>query len=123
MRRLVLILSVLVLAAAGCGDGSAPEPADEPPSPTEANEAAAPYSPECGQAFEDAAAVDEMQDTNEDLYPAVTACASVEAFAAAAAEHPDALDGTNAETWLTNTCEFAEDPAVKESDICAEISG
>lgn len=76
------------------------------------------YSEECGSAMEAAASVGDMEDTD----PAIIVCASVEAFSAAA-DHPDALDGADVMAWLSNRCQFSEDPAVQSSAICAEISG
>lgn len=81
------------------------------------------YSAECGSAMEAAASVSVVEDTVTDTDPAIIVCASVEAFAAAAADYPDALDGTDAMLWLSNRCQFSEDPAVQSSAICAEVSG
>lgn len=70
----------------------------------------------CEEAFAEAAAVDEMQDSNEDLFPAVRACANVEEWTAASAQHPDALDGADPEFYLTNLC--ANYPEISSEPLC-----
>lgn len=117
--RTIAAIATLAFVLVGCGSD---QPADEG---TEAGstQTEAAYSEECGSAMEEAASVGDMEDTVEDTDPAIIACATVEAFAAASADHPDALDGTDVMTWLTNRCEFSEDPDVQASDICAEVSG
>lgn len=119
---MIAAIATLAFVLVGCGSD---QPADEGTAagtPSEQQEQAA-YSEECGAAMEAAASVGEMEDTVEDTDPAIIACASVEAFSAASADHPDALDGTDVMTWLTNRCEFSEDPDVQASDICAEVNG
>ncbi|MBW3663522.1 MAG: hypothetical protein KY469_10520 [Actinobacteria bacterium] len=125
IHRTCLLTIVLTLTLAGCGDTSddltviesptVPEKTDVPIAPA--------YTAECGDAFADAAAVDAMQDTNEDLYPAVIACQDLAAFADAAEDHPGALDGVDPETWLDNICQSADDPDVTGSALCSEVTG
>jgi hypothetical protein len=57
---------------------------DEPEPPPPASEA-------CLKAFEEAHNVDPMRDTWSDLYPALDACGSLEAWAYASAQYPDAV--------------------------------
>lgn len=72
----------------------------------------------CEQAMADAAAVDEMQDTVPDLYPAVEACGTVDEWTDAAEAHPDALDGADPETFLGNVCQNSE---LSDAELCAEV--
>lgn len=112
--RAIATIAALAFVLVGCdSSGAEPEQQEEP----------AAYGQECGSALEDAAAVGDMEDTVEDTDPAIVACASVEAFTAASADHPDALDDTDVETWLSNRCQYSEDPAVRSSAICAEVRG
>lgn len=62
-----------------------------------------------------------MEDTVEDADPAIIACASVETFTLAANDNPDALDGGDVNTWLSNRCLYSEDADVTSSAICTEI--
>lgn len=56
-----------------------------------------------------------MQDTVEDLYPAIRACGSVQEWNDASEAHPDALDGADSETFLRNVCQAAE---VADEELC-----
>ena len=90
-------------AAEALESADIPTPAEE--AVEEATAAAAELpSDECNAAFAEAAAVDEMQDTVEDLVPAIEACTSIEDWAAASDLNPAALEGTDPETFLTNMC-------------------
>lgn len=72
----------------------------------------------CDQAMADAAEVDDMQDTVEDLHPAVEACGTVDEWTDAAEAHPDALDGADPEMFLANVCQNGE---VADAKLCAEV--
>lgn len=133
--RAIAAIAVTALVVVGCGtddtagETGAPEIASTM-TETEASPAAeseqvqqATYSEECGSAMEEAASVGDMEDTVEDTDPAIVACATVDEFSAASADYPAALDGTVVTTWLTNRCQYAENPDVQSSEICAEISG
>lgn len=74
---------------------------------------------ECEDAFATAAAIDPMQDANEDLFPAVRACASVAEWTEASAQHPDALDGIDPETVLANLC--LNYPAISSEPLCSQV--
>lgn len=75
----------------------------------------------CLDAMQQAAAVDEMQDTVSDLYPALAACDSLEAWSAASEEYPDALDGAEPETFARNACVTAPE-AAREGPLCQEVA-
>lgn len=121
MKRLTAVV-VAALLLAGCGAQDGADPArEETPVPREQRAEGA-YSQECGQLLADAAAVAETEDTVEDTDAAIVACGSVAEFSAAAEDHPDALDGVDPVTWLTNRCQHAEGPDVADSDICQELA-
>ena len=100
----------LLVVIANLGGDETPSVSTEPPGPVQS---------EVDEAFEAAAAVDELQDVNEDLFPAVRACASLAEWSAASAQHPDALDGGDPETVLTNLCQFS--PEVVGEPLCSEV--
>lgn len=124
--RAVAATAILAFVLVGCGsdetagDGPTTEAVSTQTESEQAERAT--YSEECGRAMEAAASVGDMQDTVEDTDPAIIACVTVDAFSAASADYPAALDGTDVTTWLTNRCQYAEDPDVQSSEICAEIS-
>ena len=70
----------------------------------------------CESAMSAAADVSDLEDTVEDLDPAVRACATFAEFEAAADRFPDALDGAPADLFVANRC--ADGVA---ADICAEV--
>jgi hypothetical protein len=98
MRGLVCV-AALALLLVGCGS-SAP---------------AATSVDECGPAFAAAAGVDKNADTVADLYPAIRACTSVDAWSAAyAANNGAGFTGTPTEV-LTNACLA---PEVADTPLC-----
>jgi hypothetical protein len=78
-------------------------------------------SAECMNAMRTAASVSDMQDTVSDLYPALEACGTVEAFTAASEEHPDALDGVDPETFARNACRSAPQ-AARDAPLCISLA-
>jgi hypothetical protein len=88
MRRLALISAIATLTLAGCGTSTAStKPADA-----------------CGTAFAAAAGVDKNADTVADLYPAIRACATVDAWSAAFTANNGAGFTGSATEVLTNAC-------------------
>ena len=73
----------------------------------------------CQEAIAKAAAIDAMQDTVGDLDQAIRDCESLQEFAEAAEDYPDALDGVDAETFIGNRCEF--EASLAEAAICREL--
>lgn len=133
-RVVMVIVALFALAVATSSADEEPTTAEAPTtsapaaarsatptaSPTASPEAA--YSEECRSAFAEAAAVDPMRDTHEDMDPAFIACASLAEFAAASADHPDALDGVDPSLYAETRCEFSENAAVRASNICREVA-
>lgn len=127
--------ALLAILLAGCGTDEAPdlmteldqqtgeEVDQEEPEPPEATDDGTPaaYSDACGAAVAEAAAVGDMEDTVEDLDPAMVACGSVEELQAAADDNPGALD-VDAATWASNRCLYSEDEAVTNSAICDAVA-
>jgi hypothetical protein len=126
VRRSTVALSIFVLTITGCGgaEDSAPseDTASQQPRTEERPTDDHGYSSACGSAVEAAADIDAMEDAVDDLDPAIVACADLEEFEAAASDHPDALDGTEAGTFVSNRCLYSADEAVTESAICAALS-
>jgi hypothetical protein len=116
LRRSTVAISILALVTTGCGGVEDSTPSEET-APLESqsgegsNDAQA-SSDACGTAVEAAAAVDAMEDAVDDLDPAIAACADLEEFEAATADHPDALDGADATTFVSNRCLYSEAAAV-----------
>lgn len=76
---------------------------------------------ECEEAFKDAAEVDELRDTHEDLWPAFESCGSIEEFAAASQKHPGAVEeGVDPQTYVENQCLY--EPALEHARLCASSS-
>lgn len=104
----------------------APAPVEEAPAARETSEEEAePEEPEassgCDAAFASAAAVSDIEDAQEDLWPAFSDCADLAEFTAASELHPDALDGTDPETYATNQCLY--EPTVAGTPVCEDVSG
>lgn len=68
----------------------------------------------CDDAWKEAAAIDNMSDTVEDLDPAVVACKSLDEWNIAANRYPAALDGADSVLYLSNRCYFGP----KSATIC-----
>lgn len=118
----LLIVVVLLTACTGVAvedGGDTTTTTTTVPAPSEPEPATVEEASECEQAFAAAAAVDEMQDLVEDLFPAVRACTSLDEWSAASVQHPDALDGTDPELYLTNLCRFS--PEVTDEPLCSEV--
>lgn len=105
MKRWIVGLVVVVLAACGA-------------SATETDTQSDTTVSACEEAFSEAAAVDEMQDLIEDLFPAVHACSTLDEWAAASDAYPDALDGANPELFLTNIC--ANYSEIADAELCRQ---
>jgi hypothetical protein len=75
----------------------------------------------CERAFAAAAAVSDLEDTVEDLYPAVRACNTVEEWTAASEAYPAALDGADPVLYLTNTCLYGP-PDLADTDLCRDAT-
>ena len=145
-RTLTVALAVLLLV--GCGSSIETTASTTTPSPSATPPTSQPLQPPatepaptttttplptapCDQAFATAAAVDELQDTVSDLYPAALVCVSVADWVAAAEANPGAIDADPVE-FLTNVCRYAdqdaavspqEGAAVVEGPLCAEVNG
>jgi hypothetical protein len=78
------------------------------------------YSEQCGLAVGQAAAIGDMEDSVEDLAPAIVACEDLDELRNATDDHPTALDGVDLETFVTNRCMYSDDDAVTAGAIGAE---
>ncbi len=58
----------------------------------------------CESAMKAAHDVDDMRDTVTDIDPAIAACSTLAEFAAASERFPDALDGADPATYVSNRC-------------------
>lgn len=103
----VAAMAVVALVLVGCATED-----------VEDTSAGATVSAECNKAFEDAAAVGEMEDTVQDLDPALQACTSIDEWIAAAESNPGAIDGDPVQ-FLLNRC---LDTEVAAGAICDEVT-
>jgi hypothetical protein len=101
MRRLALVGSMVLLAACGGTAGNTQQAADA-----------------CEEAFTAAAGVDAMADSVSDLYPAVRACATIEAWTAAFDENDGAGFLGSATDVLRNVCMA---PEIADEPLCAMV--
>jgi hypothetical protein len=99
MRALGLV-AAFALVLSGCGGPGA---------------SAAATADSCGAAFAAAAGVDQNADTVADLYPAVRACRSVEAWATAFAANNGAGFAGSPRDVLINICTA---PEVADTPLC-----
>ncbi|CAN5880508.1 hypothetical protein BH23ACT12_BH23ACT12_22110 [soil metagenome] len=92
---------IACLLLTGCGPGS--------------------VSARCAAAFEAAASVSAYQDTHEDLFPAYSACSSVDEWKAASEQHPGAIDGAEPVAYVQTVC--ANNQAVLgDTPICVAVN-
>ena len=118
MTRLACLLSVVAVLGTSCGGDTASETTA---AATPTTQAAASASSACDSASETAASVGDMQDTVDDLYPAIQACDTVEEWAAASKKHLAALDGADPEVFLTNVCLYSAPPAIAQTRLCQSV--
>ena len=119
-RVLLAVLITAALALAACtssGTLSATEGLEVPAEV--ASVAGDVISPECDAAFEAAANVDPMQDSVEDLYPAVEACATTAEWEAGFEKHGGAGFVGDALGVLANVCRGA--PELSDAALCQEV--
>lgn len=78
-------------------------------------------SAECAAAFEEAAAVSDLQDTHADLFPAYSACTTLDEWKAADAAYPDAIDGADPVSYARNVC-GGNSAQLSGTPICRAVS-
>jgi hypothetical protein len=117
MFAVVLVVSVLV----ACSDADDGGDEADPQGGREVGIVEDVYSEQCGLAVGQAAAIGAMEDSVEDLDPAIVACEDLDELRNATDDHPTALDGVDLETFVTNRCMYSEDDAVTAGAICAEV--
>lgn len=114
MRRLTTTCVATLLLAA-CSGG--PDATDDADAPAPRDEEAASSAEACEQAFARAAAGD------GELEAALTACEDIATLTQAATDHPEALGDVEPQVWLAEACTEADEPAITESALCAEVAG
>lgn len=87
--------------------------------PTPASQASSSNLSSCEKALETAAGVSNMQDTVEDLDPAIRACESMSELVSASSKFPQALDGVDAKTVASNRCIY--NSSLKSTAICKSL--
>ena len=135
-----LVAAVLLLSAcssAGVGTASAEPTAEVTAEPTQAEptqaetptampdssptptlEPTPEVTAQCDQAFAQAASIGDMEDTVEDLYPAVTACTSIEDWIAGSEANPGALsEAVRPLMFLGNVC-GSLNAGLENTDLC-----
>ena len=130
MHRLLIILALVGLVAAGCtsqGTGDGSEPAGSVPmaTGTESGAVAGAPSPACAEAFApigemDIAQTSDLGDLTDELDPTIENCESVADWIAGASEvvSEEVKPGT-ADLLLRIRC---ESPSLSSSAICDELS-
>ena len=127
------LIALLLLGA--CGDGSsdgsiennesgdagALSPATSTPPRYNGNNESGDVSTACAEAFKNAAAVSEFQDTHEDLFPAYSACKTLDEWKAADVQYPDAIDGVDPVLYAGNVCE-GNSARLGDTPICKAIA-
>ena len=103
--------ALLALAMASCSS----DDAGSDTSSDQATESA------CESAFAAAATIGDMEDTVEDLDPAIRVCESVDEWSTASEAHPGALDGVDPVVYLTNRCLYASDSDIKQTVLCQSL--
>jgi hypothetical protein len=105
--RLVGLLAFVALVVAGCGVG------------TQVRSTFEEVTTACTEAFAEAAAVGDMEDSVEDLYPAIRACETLAEWTAASDAYPAALDGAPAALFAQNAC--ASNESLAGEPLCIEV--
>ena len=75
----------------------------------------------CTEAFAMAASISEFQDTHEDLFPAYSACTSLEEWEAANALYPAAIDGVAPIRYAMTVCANNQEE-LRETPICRAVN-
>lgn len=78
-------------------------------------------SDRCAEAFESAANVSAYQDTHEDLFPAYSACSSVEEWRAADQVYPEAIDGVDPVRYAMTVC-ASNQQRLGDTPICRAVN-
>ena len=113
-----IVVSVLTLClVAGCGGSGMP---DAPEAATR-EDREGPSDTPCMEAFADAAGVSEDRDAHEDLFPAYSACTSLEEWKAADAFYPAAIDGVDPIRYAMTVCANNQEE-LRETPICRAVN-
>ena len=116
--------TMLLLSGACSSDqanpGASPSSSNEEPSVLSDNEEGA-VSSACTEAFAMAASISESQDTHEDLFPAYSACTSLEEWEAANALYPAAIDGVAPIRYAMTVCANNQEE-LRETPICRAVN-
>ncbi len=115
IRKLGLFICFTTLVATSC-QGSEEE-SETRPKPVVSRQS----DSSCIEAFAVAAAVSPYQDTHEDLFPAYSACTSLEERKAADALHPDAIDGVDSIQYAMTVCANNQEE-LRETPICRAVN-
>lgn len=74
---------------------------------------------DCEKAMRTAAAVSSEADKVEDIDPAIRSCGSMDELIAASSKFPAALDGVDAQTFVSNRCTY--NASLKNTSICTSL--
>jgi hypothetical protein len=127
------LAGIALFALAGCGSGDDTQAGEDNGEATEANatdEGTAEAEKPEAQVSECESAVEFLAESNNDeeyqlthtfeaVDEAILACPDFETFEAATDEHPDAVEGTDAETLVSNRCAHGEE--VSGAAMCDEV--
>lgn len=104
------MLAACLTLLAACGD--------ETDGPLEGGSTAEPGLTACEQAFSDAAAISDFQDTQDDVEPTFFACRTIRDWVAAERQFKIS-GGLLGRVYAVNQCRFNRD--VKESPVCLDL--
>lgn len=107
-RALVLAACLTLLAACGDETGGA----------LEGDSAAEPELTSCQQAFSDAAAISDFEDSQDDVEPTFFACQTIGDWVAAEKQFKIS-GGLAGRIYAVNQCRFNQD--VKQSPVCLDL--
>lgn len=116
--RTAVVATALALALGACGGG---DDAAEQPTTLDPTDALV-RDRDCGDTMSSAALAIQGDGASEDIDPAIVACASLDEFAIALADHPDPASEEDLRAILRERCEQSEDPEVTGSTICEEVT-
>ena len=114
----VVVISVLALClVAGCEGNGMPDTAEG----EAREERVIAADSTCTEAFAAAASISEYQDTHEDLFPAYSACTSIDEWKAADALYPAAIDGADPVRYAMTVCANNQGE-LRETPICRAVN-
>ena len=119
-RALYAVLALTVIGVILTPDDEQGNAATGETTTTEAD--AVPASDACLDALREAHNVDPMRDTHADMYPALTACTTLEGYAYATQKYPDAFDARSSpELQVVTMCLTWPEEVTAGAPLCDTV--